>query len=261
MEYDYNAILNAINNNIIATDNDVQRNGEAVRSMSGNVSAIRANTQEMASNQAYTNTLINTTVVPAINRVSDSVYSANRRLIEQWNSKWGDVRQINTNLEQIFSSASGDFDYNDTNDYSSDVDYDDAVIDTASLNLRDTVMAHKRSLDSVIAYVDSVRNDTTTHYVALDSIYDWSDTSTIKQKLSDFFIPNMTPLQSCPAIDYTIEWPSPIGTQRWYVPFGNLYGRFDLCEICRQIVKFLTLIIITFNSIKSVIRAFSSGGT
>lgn len=256
-EYDYSGILNAINNNVIYVGNGVQAVNSSVQALNGSMErlngtagAIRANTQGIISNTGYTNTLINQKIVPAINSASSAITGKLDQVHGEWSGLWNDFT----------TSTSTDFDYSDTIDYY-EPDYSDEIKDTSVLNLRDTIMAHKRSLDSVIAYVDSVRNDTTTNYVALDSIYDWSDTNQIKQKLSDFFIPNVSTLQSCPVIDYTIDWPSPIGSQRWYIPFGNLYGRFDLCDICRQIVKFLTLIIISLNSIKSIIRAFSSGGT
>lgn len=256
-EYDYSGILNAINNNVIyvgngvqAVNSSVQNLGGSIERLNGTAEAVRANTQGIVSNTQYTNTLINQKIVPAINSASSAITGKLDQVHGEWSGLWNDFT----------TSTSTDFDYSDTIDYY-EPDYSDEITDTSVLNLRDTIMAHKRSLDSVIAYVDSVRNDTTTNYVALDSIYDWSDTNEIKQKLFDFFIPNVSTLQSCPVIDYTIDWPSPIGSQRWYIPFGNLYGRFDLCDICRQIVKFLTLIIISLNSIKSIIRAFSSGGT
>lgn len=256
-EYDYSGILNSINNNVIYVGNGVQAVNSSVQALNGSMERlngtmgdVRANTQGIISNTEYTNTLINQKIVPAINSASSAITGKLDQFHGEWSGLWSDFT----------TSTSTDFDYSDTIDYY-EPDYSDEIKDTSVLNLRDTIIAHKRSLDSTIAYVDSVRNDTTTNYVALDDIYDWSDTNQIKQKLSDFFIPNVSTLQSCPVIDYTIDWPSPIGSQRWYIPFGNLYGRFDLCEICRQLVKFLTLIIISLNSIKSIIRAFSSGGT
>ncbi len=214
---------------------------------------IRANTQQIVSNTDYTNTLI---------KQSDANRKAeNAALIAKYNQMIGEVEQTNNSLEQIFSSASSDFDYDDTTDYSLEVDYDETITDTASLNLRDSVMRHKRELDSVIAYVDSVRNDTTTNYVALDSIYDWSDTSSIKQKLSDFFIPGVSELNSCPVFHFEVTWPQPVGEQRWRIDFGNLLNGIDFCSVVRGLVKLGTLIFILFNTIYSFIRAFSSGGT
>ena len=256
-EYDYSGILNAINNNVIYVGNGVQAVNSSVQNLGGSIErlngtgeAIRANTQGIISNTQYTNTLINQKIVPAINSASSAITGKLDQVHGEWSGLWNDFT----------TSTSTEFQYDDTLDYTLEPDYSDEVTDTSLTHLRDTIMAHKRSLDSVIAYVDSVRNDTSTNYVALDSIYDWGDTSQIKSKLSKFFIPNVSTLQSCPAFDFTVDWPI-IGTQRTYINFGNVLNGVDFCELIRGFVRFLTLIFILFNSVRAIIRAFSSGGT
>lgn len=255
--YNYSGILNAINNNVIAVDNSVNRAassiGEAVREQSQDLGFIRANTQQVASNTQYTNNLINNSVVPSINGAANSVTMEIKGFKDEWSGLWSDFN------EKVFSSSS----VVDTSNYpSSHVDWDTIQPDTNLSTMADTLAAHRAALDSLMHSIDSARADTVHNVIALDAIYDFSDSLTIKQKMSNIFFPASASVASgsCPVFNPPIGALPIVGQLSWKIDFGNLFGNFDLCSFVRWLVRLSTAILIIFGTFKAVVKAFASGG-
>lgn len=253
--YDYNEILNSINNNVIFLDNSVNNGFGQVHNDLTQMQTtagqqlmqeeyIRANTQQIASNTDYTNTLI---------KQSDANRKAeNSALIAKYNQMIGEVESIGNTLN---SSA----DVGTLPDTAYNINYDTLSIDTAPLpNIDSLVSMNQAWLDSFQQAVDSINDPDRHDTIGLMEIYDFSDTNEIRQKLSDFFFPGAVS-NTCPVLDHTIHWPEPMGDQRWYIDFGNLLGKFDICAFVRWVVRLFTTIAIIFGSFKAVMRAFGGG--
>lgn len=260
-EYDYSGILNAINSNVVDLDNDLQsqffdvkqqmRNWQDQQEL--NNSMVRANTQQIASNVDYTNTLIKQSVVPSINQASNHIANT----ITSANSS------MQNKLDDIYGEWSGlwsqfvDTSYVDNNDYSIDTITYDTITSAEHLAFLDSMRAERSSIDSLLdsidARLDSNRHDT----IALDAIYDYSDSNEIKSKFSYLFMPGNTG-GSCPVFEIpNFSFPV-IGTQEFKIDFGNLLGRFDLCLLIRWIVRLATTIVIMFGTFRAVTTAFGS---
>lgn len=201
-EYDYSGILNAINNNIIDVDNNMNSQFYDVKAQmrawqeqlqqleSQQLEAqnnIRANTQQIASNTDYTNTLVKQSVVPAINSakngISNTIKEENSKLIEKFNDMIGEVQSIgNTLNSSVDVGTFPDTAYN--------INYDTISIDSVHLpNIDSLVRMNQAWLDSVQHVVDSINDPDRHDTIGLMEIYDFGDSNEIRQKLSDFFSP------------------------------------------------------------------------
>ncbi|MCQ2063792.1 MAG: hypothetical protein MJY99_10720 [Fibrobacter sp.] len=159
-------------------------------------------------------------------------------------------------------SEEPDLDYPDTLDYSDFVDDWDTSFYALGDSMHSRIMAHSSRVDSVISSMDSVLRwrdtvdaDTNHNYLALDSVYNFSDTSAIKSKFSKLFF--NTPAGGCFVCHLEIT----VFNKRHYreINFGNFAG-VDICSIIRGLVRVFTCLIIIFTTVRSFIRAFSFGG-
>ena len=180
------------------------------------------------------------------------------------------LSEISDKLDNISPASSSseqyvevDTSYLDTGDYELDADlvHQDSVLSEEIQVMSDSIKgmagALKRGMDSVFAHVDSVRADTNNNFLAMDSIYKWhKDTTKIKQKFSQFFLPSQMS-NNCFVCTYNEKW--------WKFDvdlsfnLGNVYG-LNLCELLRNIVKVIVTICIIFSTIGAFIRAFGGGG-
>lgn len=191
--------------------------------------------------------------------VRDTSHNTNV-ILSEISDKLDNISPASSSSEQY---AEVDTSYLDTGDYELDADlvYQDSVLSEEIQVMSDSIKgmagALKRGMDSVFAHVDSVRADTNNNLLAMDSIYKWhKDTTKIKQKFSQFFLPSQMS-NNCFVCTYNEKW--------WKFDvdlsfnLGNVYG-LNLCELLRNIVKVIVTICIIFSTIGAFIRAFGGGG-
>lgn len=226
-EYDYTSILEAIQANTQGTMN---------------------NTQNIDANFIQVNTNINN-VMNAVNSASSNIAGA----VNNASSNIGG--KLNTLLDDFGEYSTMWTQYKDSMLHPDvDVAFDTNYHDDSLSAVRTRVQQNMHEIDSIL----DVLGDTATQYIAFDSIYDWSDTATIKDKLGDFFF-NAPAINSCPVFSFSQEYPV-VGELEMRIDFGNLNGNIDLCSLIRAIVRALTLISIVFGTIHAVRTAFSNGG-
>lgn len=191
--------------------------------------------------------------------VRDTSHNTNV-ILSEISDKMDNISPASSSSEQY---AEVDTSYLDTGDYELDADlvYQDSVLSEEIQVMSDSISgmagALKRGMDSVFAHVDSVRADTNNNLLAMDSIYKWhKDTTKIKQKFSQFFLPSQMS-NNCFVCTYNEKW--------WKFDvdlsfnLGDVYG-LNLCELLRNIVKVIVTICIIFSTIGAFIRAFGGGG-
>lgn len=208
-----------------------------------------------------------TAYLQSMNKYTQWNYNANHQIAQNTQNLLSGLGEVNSSLVQINNSLNVEYTPEvDNNDYTVDTTTS-PIIDPQDQERNDSIMASvvrersmvdsiRRDFDSTMKHIDSIRADTNNNYMALDSMYNWKDTAIVKEKLGKIFLPTTT-TNTCFVCDKTIElfnW-----RYRLYINFGSFMG-FDLCSFVRAIVRFVTAIIVTFTTIKSFIRAFSSGG-
>lgn len=227
-EYDYTSILEAIQANTQGTMNNTQ---------SIDAGFIQVNTN--------------------INNVTNAVNSASSNIA-------GAVNDASSNIGIKLNTLIGDFGeytsmwtaYKDSMLHpQGDVAFDSGYYNDSIGMFRDSVARHMRDIDSIL----DALGDTTTNYIVFDSIYDWSDTASIKQKLGGFFF-NAPVSNSCPVFDFQVDDMPIMGDMYWRIDFGNFFGRLDFCSLIRALVRLGTLLAIVMGTIQAFRKAFSNGG-
>lgn len=227
-EYDYTSILEAIQANTQGTMNNTQ-----------NIDAgfVQVNTN--------------------INNVSNSVNSASSSIV-------GAVNNASSNLGGKLNTLTLDFgeftsmwtDYRDSMLHPQvNISFDSVYHNDSIAMFRDSIARHMHDIDSIL----DALGDTTTNYIVFDSIYDWSDTASIKDKLGGFFF-NAPASNSCPVFNLQVDDMPVIGDMDWRIDFGNFFGRLDFCSLIRALVRLGTLIAILLGTIQAFRKAFSNGG-
>lgn len=227
-EYDYTSILEAIQANTQGTMN---------------------NTQNIDANFIQVNTNINN-VTNAVNSASSNIAGA--------------VNNASSNIGGKLNTLIGDFgefttlwaSYKDSMLHpQGDVAFDSGYHNDSVGMFRDSISRHMHDIDSIL----DAMGDTTTNYIVFDSIYDWNDTASIKDKLGGFFF-NAPASNSCPVFNLQVNDMPIMGDMDWSIDFGNFFGRLDFCSLIRALVRLGTLIAIVLGTIQAFRKAFSNGG-
>ena len=227
-EYDYTSILEAIQANTQGTMN---------------------NTQNIDAGFAQVNTNINN-VTNAVNSASSNIAGA--------------VNNASSNIGGKLNTLIGDFgeytsmwtEYKDSILHpQGEVSFDSGYHSDSIGMFQDSIARHMHDIDSIL----DALGDTSTNYIVFDSIYDWSDTASIKEKLGGFFF-NAPASNSCPVFNFQVDDMPVMGDMDWSIDFGNFFGRLDFCELIRALVRLGTLIAIVLGTIRAFRKAFSNGG-
>lgn len=227
-EYDYTSILEAIQANTQGTMN---------------------NTQNIDANFIQVNTNINN-VTNAVNSASSSIAGA----VNNASSNIGG--KLNTLIDDFGEYTSMWATYKDSMLHpQGDVAFDSGYHNDSIAMFRDSIARHMHDIDSIL----DALGDTTTNYIVFDSIYDWNDTASIKEKLGGFFF-NAPASNSCPVFNLEVKDMPIMGDMDWSIDFGNFFGRLDFCSLIRALVRLGTLIAIVLGTIQAFRKAFSNGG-
>lgn len=227
-EYDYTSILEAIQANTQGTMN---------------------NTQNIDAGFAQVNTNINN-VINAVNSASSNVAGA----VNNASSNIGG--KLNTLITDFGEYTSMWTEYKDSILHpQGDVSFDSVYHNDSIGMFQDSIARHMHDIDSIL----DALGDTSTNYIVFDSIYDWGDTATIKDKLGGFFF-NAPASNSCPVFNLQVDDMPIMGDMDWSIDFGDFFGRFDFCELIRALVRLGTLIAIVLGTIRAFRKAFSNGG-
>lgn len=227
-EYDYTSILEAIQANTQGTMN---------------------NTQNIDANFIQVNTNINN-VTNAVNSASSSIAGA----VNNASSNIGG--KLNTLIDDFGEYSTMWATYKDSMLHpQGDVAFDSGYHNDSIAMFRDSIARHMHDIDSIL----DALGDTTTNYIVFDSIYDWNDTASIKEKLGGFFF-NAPVSNSCPVFNLQVHDMPIMGDMDWSIDFGNFFGRLDFCSLIRALVRLGTLIAIVLGTIQAFRKAFSNGG-
>lgn len=227
-EYDYTSILEAIQANTQGTMN---------------------NTQNIDANFIQVNTNINN-VTNAVNSASSSIAGA----VNNASSNIGG--KLNTLIDDFGEYTTLWTQYKDSMLHpQGDVAFDSGYHNDSVGMFRDSISRHMHDIDSIL----DAMGDTTTNYIVFDSIYDWNDTASIKDKLGGFFF-NAPVSNSCPVFNLQVNDMPIMGDMDWSIDFGNFFGRLDFCSLIRALVRLGTLIAIVLGTIQAFRKAFSNGG-
>ena len=227
-EYDYTSILEAIQANTQGTMNNTQNIDANFIQVNTNI-----NNVTNAVNSASSN------IAGAVNNASSNIGGKLSTLIDNF----GEYTSMWTQYKDSILHPQGD------------VAFDSGYHNDSIAMFRDSISRHMHDIDSIL----DALGDTTTNYIVFDSIYDWSDTSTIKDKLGSFFF-NAPVSNSCPVFNLVVKNMPVMGDMDWSIDFGNFFGRLDFCSLIRALVRLGTLIAIVLGTIQAFRKAFSNGG-
>ena len=227
-EYDYTSILEAIQANTQGTMNNTQNIDANFIQVNTNI-----NNVTNAVNSASSN------IAGAVNNASSNIGGKLSTLIDNF----GEYTSMWTQYKDSILHPQGD------------VAFDSGYYNDSIAMFRDSIARHMHDIDSIL----DALGDTTTNYIVFDSIYDWSDTATIKDKLGSFFF-NAPVSNSCPVFNLVVKDMPVIGDMDWSINFGNFFGRLDFCSLIRALVRLGTLIAIVLGTIQAFRKAFSNGG-
>lgn len=227
-EYNYTSILEAIQANTQGTMNNTQNIDANFLQVNTNI-----NNVTNAVNSASSN------IAGAVNNASSNIGGKLNTLIDDF----GEYTTLWTSYKDSMLHPQGD------------VAFDSGYQNDSVGMFRDSISRHMHDIDSIL----DAMGDTTTNYIVFDSIYDWNDTASIKDKLGGFFF-NAPASNSCPVFNLQVNDLPIMGDMDWSIDFGNFFGRLDFCSLIRALVRLGTLIAIVLGTIQAFRKAFSNGG-